>query len=409
MNSACPECGSKEYNENNVCIRCGYFTDQIPPGRVLMNRYKIIKPIKAGGMGAIYLAQDTHDDKKYALKQMFIYEEDEKLKEYTIKRFTSEAELLVELDYPSIPKVIDYFCESGYKYYMVMDYIEGVDLYTYATGEGKGLPEDTVVKWGIEICDVLDYLHSRPQPIIHRDVNPTNLILRKKDGYLMLVDFGFARSVDPSIQVIKTSVGTSTFAAPEQYMGYPEPRSDLYSLGATMHFLLTLQQSALSFFPPVREIRPDVSLKTERIIAKVLSYNPAERFASAHQMADALTEMVETLIFRSEEKKEKKLFGGEKFIPLTGKDDFYEEEGFAEESEFPVISEHSDLDIPLDKDEISMLLGEVEKSPGRLKGNDAKNSSAVKKNLPEKSVKPQKKTEEKKQKKSFDMFRWFKK
>ena len=300
----CPECGSTEYSDNNVCLRCGFFLNQLPKGTVLMNRYKVIRAIKAGGMGAIYLAQDLHDNKKYALKQMFIYEKDESVREYTIKRFTSEAELLVELDHPSIPKVVDYFCEEGFKYYMVMDFIEGRDLYTYIAEKGKGLPEITVIKWGIEVCDVLDYLHSRAQPIIHRDLNPTNLIVRDRDKRLVLVDFGFARSVDPNAQSIKTSVGTATFSAPEQCVGYPQTKSDIYSLGATMHFLLTGQQSNLSYFAPIKTIRPDISDKTERILTKALEFNPNDRFPTAGVMADALSEIFEALTINSVGKRE---------------------------------------------------------------------------------------------------------
>jgi len=412
----CENCGHQNRNSAKFCQGCGgqiittASDGTLTPGVVLDKRYEIECLIKSGGMGAVYKALDKRfKNKPCAVKEMLSSLSSAKEQDYYINRFEKEAEILHDLKHSNLPVVKDYFVEAG-RYYLVMEYIEGKDLDTIMRGYGgAGVPPELVIEWSRQILDVLDYLHNQSPPVIYRDLKPANIMLRNSDGMVNLIDFGIARTVTPGNQSTMTGIGTPVYAPKELLMGKPETGSDIYSLGATMHFLLTLQQSALSFFPPVREIRPDVSLKTERIIAKVLSYNPAERFASAHQMADALTEMVETLIFRSEEKKEKKLFGGEKFIPLTGKDDFYEEEGFAEESEFPVISEHSDLDIPLDKDEISMLLGEVEKSPGRLKGNDAKNSSAVKKNLPEKSVKPQKKTEEKKQKKSFDMFRWFKK
>jgi serine/threonine protein kinase len=287
----CPKCGNSNYNQHRVCLECSYFINQLSPGTLLINRYEIIRIIKTGGMGAIYLGFDIYSDCHCAVKQMFLYEEDPLINKYITGRFLSEAKLLLELDHPSIPKVMDYFNQESHNYYMVMDYIEGQDLFSWAlkyTEEtGRDIPEELVVKWAIELCDVFIYLHSRLTPVIHRDLNPTNIILRDKDEKIILVDFGFARPVSPGA-TMTAGIGTDTYSSPEQQKGFPDHRSDLYSLGATMHFLLTLEESKAYSFCPVREIRLDVSEKTERVIEKSLNFLPKDRFSSAEEMKEAL-------------------------------------------------------------------------------------------------------------------------
>ena len=294
MDIICPNCGSSDYNDNNVCGSCGFFINQLPVGTLLINRYEIKKAIKAGGMGAVYLGYDIYDDRICAVKQMFIYEENAEVNDYITGRFLDEARLLSKLDHPSIPKVTDFFNENTYNYYMIMDYIEGCDLYTYVTEHKGNMPEEKVLKWAIEVCDVLDYLHSRPDPIIHRDLTPANLILSSKNNRLMLVDFGFARPVDRNASM-STSVGTEMYAAPEQCVGYPQTRSDIYSLGATMYFLLTKEQSPL-YRPPLIKLRPDVSEHTRWIIEKAMQFAPDERFSSAMDMYQALSECIKSSI-----------------------------------------------------------------------------------------------------------------
>ena len=295
MAEPCTACGGICYDENNVCVRCGFFLNGLAPGIVLNNRYEIISPIRAGGMGAIYRAFDRVAKQNCAVKEMF-YREDlsEDLSSYMFKRFMEEAKLLSLLNHPSIPGIIDYFSLNKNYYYLVMDYIEGRDLYTHILdNEGEGFPEKIVLNWAIQICDVLHYLHNRPMPILHRDLNPANLILREKDNRIILVDFGLARAINPDTAGQKTSVGSMAYTSIEQCQGHPEPRSDIYSLGATMHFLLTAQGNESFDVPPVREIRPDVSPWMEQIIQKALALLPHERFASAKEMYRVLTGEIE--------------------------------------------------------------------------------------------------------------------
>jgi serine/threonine protein kinase len=310
MDIICPNCGSSDYDDNNVCGACGFFVNQLPVGTILINRYEIKKAIKAGGMGAVYLGYDVYDDRICAIKQMFIYEENKEINDYITKRFLDEARLMSELDHPSIPKVTDFFNENTYNYYMIMDYIEGCDLYTYVTEHKLNISEEIVLKWAIEVCDVLDYLHSRPTPIIHRDLTPANLILSSKNNRLMLVDFGFARPLDQHASM-NTSVGTEMYAAPEQCVGYPQTRSDIFSLGATMYFLLTKEQSPL-YRPPLIKIRPDVSEATRWIVEKAMNFAPDERFPSAMEMYQALSKGIKATISSAGNMPDSNVTGKEK-------------------------------------------------------------------------------------------------
>jgi serine/threonine protein kinase len=252
----CPCCNNKTYRDENICPSCGFFIHGLPCGTLLNNRYEILNAIKAGGMGAVYRAFDRIRGKTCAVKELFrkeditsdsSYEAD--VEAYMVNRFMEEAGLLVDLEHPSIPEMIDFFTTGNDYYYLVMDYIEGKDLFTIVVErDGEGLSETLVLTWAMEICDVLRYLHSRTPPVLHRDINPANIILRTEDRRLFLVDFGLARTISDTGS-IKTSVGTGAYTSMEQFNGRPEPRSDIYSLGATIHsFLLPGKVNLLDLF-----------------------------------------------------------------------------------------------------------------------------------------------------------------
>jgi len=299
----CSNCGGKNYDENNVCLDCGHFVNGLPIGTLLDNRYQIMEAIKAGGMGAVYRAFDIRLQQDCAVKEMFNNISGSEQAEQ-IKRFMAEAKLLAGLNHPSIPRVIDYFSTGRDKYYLVMDYIKGKDLFTYVQeGGGYGLSEELVLKWAVEICDVLNYLHTQPQPILHRDLKPSNLMVRDKDRRIMLIDFGLAKATTLRSQAQKSVVGTMGYAAIEQYQGQPEPRSDIYSLGATMHFLLTGKESMPFKFSPISEERPDISEWMERVIMKALSLKAENRYISAEEMHRVLRGeiAIEDLIFNPDD------------------------------------------------------------------------------------------------------------
>ncbi|HPZ08511.1 MAG TPA: protein kinase [Candidatus Eremiobacteraeota bacterium] len=288
MSDVCSKCGYSDFDEQGNCIYCtSYNIKWLRPGTILDSRYEIQKAIKAGGMGAVYKGLDKRLTQACAIKEMLNQDEDNL--DYMKKKFLEEAKLLADLRHTGIPRVTDYFTENN-RYYLIMDYLDGCDLHTYVTElyTDKGLDEATVVKWAIEICDILIYLHNqKPKPILHRDIKPSNVFLCY-DGRIMLIDFGLARPINPDSLSEKTMIGTIGYAPLEQYQGHPETRSDIYSLGAVMHFLLSAVQSPPLKFDPITKFRPDVSPWLENIIKKAVSLYADNRFSSALEMKGVL-------------------------------------------------------------------------------------------------------------------------
>ncbi|HPZ07720.1 MAG TPA: protein kinase [Candidatus Eremiobacteraeota bacterium] len=292
----CEKCGHNNSDEACFCQKCGEKiivrtqSGFIGKGVILDGRYEIKRMIKAGGMGAVYEAIDRRFlDKPCAIKEMLSDYTNPADQQYMIKSFKKEAELLHDLRHPNMPIVKDYFIEHS-RYYLVMDYIEGKDLETIIQGYFPvGVPIDKVIHWSLQILDALDYLHSQSPPIVYRDLKPGNIMLRNSDEKLMLIDFGIARRVFPGSQTTKTSVGTPVFAAEELFYGKPEPRSDIYSLGATMHCLLAGETPLVPFsFKHLRSINPEIPEELEEIVMKALGKTPQERFRNAREMKKAL-------------------------------------------------------------------------------------------------------------------------
>ncbi len=295
----CNKCGHKNENSSKFCKGCGVEVVATCPdgtlqsGTVLDNRYEIKKLIKSGGMGSVYEAHDTRfNNTRCAVKEMLDLSGSGEDPEYFIKRFREEAEILYNLRHASLPGVKDYFIE-GSRYYLVMNYIEGKDLDTIIEEtKGLGLPENTVIGWTKEILDVLDYLHCQNPPVIYRDMKPANLMLQSSDNRIMLVDFGLARTVNPGSQTTKTSIGTPAFAPPELFEGKPEPRTDLYCLGGTIHALLTGNIPVGPYsFKNIKEIKPEISEGLSVVVMKALSLNIEERYTSAKEMKQAIEDL----------------------------------------------------------------------------------------------------------------------
>lgn len=197
--------------------------------------------------------------------------------------------MLALLNHPNLPQVTDYFTERG-KHYIVMEFVEGETLEDYLDRRGPPVSEAEARGWAAQLCDVLGYLHRQQPPVIFRDLKPANVMLTP-DGQLKLIDFGIARFYKPGKQKDTLMMGTPGFAPPEQYgRGQTDARSDLFSLGVTLHVLLTdydVEQSPWSY-PPVRTLNAGVSPALERIIAKATAMNVAERYQSAAEMRAAL-------------------------------------------------------------------------------------------------------------------------
>ena len=274
-------------------------------GKVLNTRYEIVRRIGGGGMGAVYLAKDRNlGEAPRAVKEMIESHLDDAQHEKAIADFKRESLLLTELEHPSIPTVYDYFYDdTSERFYLVMKFIPGSDLSSrlrYAPG-GR-VDEPTVTEWGIQVADVLHYLHTRPQPIIYRDLKPANLMIDSNNNRIMLIDFGIARWVNKKEKGV-TAVGTMGYAPPELFSGQGDARVDIYSLGATMFHLLTgsdPQDNPLLIFdfgknPRPRQINPALSTEMERILTRAVEYKPEHRFQSGAEMRDVLSAHLEKL------------------------------------------------------------------------------------------------------------------
>src|SRR5215203_2367431 len=279
---------------------------QLAANTVLNGRYEIVRRIGGGGMGAVYLAKDRNlGDAPRAVKEMVESHLDPAQHEKAIGDFKRESLLLTSLEHPCIPTIYDYFYDdlSG-RFYLVMKYISGGDLASrMRAAVGGRLDEKTVTDWGMQVADVLDYLHSRPKPIIYRDLKPANLMIDGNTGRVMLIDFGIARWVTQQEKGV-TAVGTMGYAPPELFSGRVQPASDVYSLGATMFHLLTAsdpQHNPLLIFdfsknPRPRQIQPSISTEMEMILMRSVEYKPEDRFRTAGELRDELANHLEKLI-----------------------------------------------------------------------------------------------------------------
>lgn len=279
----------------------------LPPlknGEVLRGRYKIHERIGQGGMGSIYLADDTRlKGRQCALKEVeYDRALPEDIRDEAREQFLREATVLARLDHPNLPKVSDIF-SNGPRDYLVMDYIPGRDLRSLlmeARRNKKFLPEKEVLAWADQIANALSFLHSQEPPIVHRDIKPGNLKLMPH-GLIKLVDFGLVKILAPeevTITIIQGQ-GTALYTPLEQYGGsdaHTDIRSDIYSFGATLYHLLTNEPPAdarkrfLSpeSLIPLRQINPSLSARTEKAVLWAMSMHPDERPATVSEFQQAL-------------------------------------------------------------------------------------------------------------------------
>ena len=293
-----PQRGTGGGHRNNV--------KQLEPGTILNHRYEIVRRIGGGGMGAVYLAKDRNlGDAPRAVKEMVESHLDPTQHEKAIGDFKRESLLLTSLEHPSIPTIYDYFYDEALgRFYLVMKYISGGDLASRMRAAAAGkIDEKTVCDWGMQVADVLDYLHSRPKAIIYRDLKPANLMIDGNTGRVMLIDFGIARWVSQQEKGV-TAVGTMGYAPPELFSGRVQPASDVYSLGATMFHLLTgadPQDNPLLIFdfsknPRPRQINPAISTEMEQILMRTVEYKPEDRFRTAGELRNELAIHLEKLM-----------------------------------------------------------------------------------------------------------------
>ncbi|MGB9776674.1 MAG: serine/threonine-protein kinase [Anaerolineae bacterium] len=267
-------------------------------GQMLQNRYRIVSLLGQGGMGAVYRAWDSRLEVHVAVKEMTPQPGlDPPTLAQLRQQFRQEATILARLSHPHLVRVGDFFEEGG-NAYLVMDFVEGQSL-ADLIGQYGSLPEAQVLGWAAQLLDALAYCHSKG--IIHRDIKPQNVIIRP-DGRAVLVDFGLVKlwdPRDPRTRTVVRGMGTPEYAPPEQYemaTGHTDPRSDIYSLGATLYHALTGQAPITATmrmadpeqFRPPRALNARIAPQTEKAILKAMELNRGLRWPGAAEMARAL-------------------------------------------------------------------------------------------------------------------------
>jgi serine/threonine protein kinase len=302
----CPHCQAANENGTMYCTNCNQLLDiadvttgslhgfhLLPPGHVLHGRYMINSLLGQGGMGAVYKIQDEHfDGRILALKEMIPSNLSSQHLANAIAQFQMEAHLLAGLTHPHLPRIYDSFAEDE-RWYLVMDYIEGQTLEQYLSTLHAGrLSLDATLAVGIQLASVLNYLHTRPTPIIFRDLKPLNVMITPEND-VFLIDFGIARIFKPGQEKDTANYATLGYAAPEQYSAQQTtPRTDIYSLGVLLHQMLSGYEPKQSIIPyalePLHEFLPQIPLAFSQLVERMTALQPEERPASMAEVKQAL-------------------------------------------------------------------------------------------------------------------------
>lgn len=274
-------------------------------GSLVDGKYKILSKVGQGGMSVVYMAINEKANKTWAVKEV---RKDGVLDFEAVKQgLVAETDILKKLSHPNLPSIIDVI-DNDDSFIIIMDYIQGNSL-NKALKEYGAQPQEYVIEWAKQLCDVLGYLHSSKPPIIYRDMKPSNIML-KPDGNVTLIDFGTAREFKEKNLADTTCLGTVGYAAPEQFggMGQTDARTDIYCLGATLYHLVTgCNPSEPPYeMKPIREINPSLSSGLERIILKCTQRNPEDRYQSAAELMYAL-DHYEEIDDKYRKKQKKKL------------------------------------------------------------------------------------------------------
>ncbi|MBM3465436.1 MAG: DUF1565 domain-containing protein, partial [Armatimonadetes bacterium] len=256
---------------------------RLPDGTLLSQRYEL-SFLAAGGMGAVYRARDRQGGAEVIVKEAFSRNPDDHA--MVIVALTQEREALIRLDHHGIVKALDFFIENGAAY-LVLEYVKGQTLEALI-GAGKPLDEGDAVSIALQVCEVLEHIHSHG--LVYRDLKPENIMVGD-DGKVKLIDFGTVRLYKSGQRKDTSALGTVGFAPPEQFgHGQTDRRSDVYSLGVSLHYMLTRRHpdEAPFHFPPLRTLNPSASEALEILVARAVQSVADQRFASAAQMREAL-------------------------------------------------------------------------------------------------------------------------
>jgi serine/threonine protein kinase len=302
----------------------------IASGSVIQERYRVVRLLGSGGFGAVYLAEDLRLGRRVALKEMREDRLGDDERRVAIELFEREALMLAQLDHPGLTRVWDYFRESG-RACLVMEYVPGLTLRDLLRQHGGPLPEEFALACGLQLCDVLTYLHARRPPVIFRDLKPANVMLvaseeaqteaspspvarsplqltidhglltadarhATRDTRFVLIDFGIARLFKPEQPGDTLIIGTPGYAPPEQYgHGQTDARSDIYALGATLHHLLSGQAPAGMPLPLLDELAPGATPSLVQVVARATALDPAARYPDAAALRHDLAAVARSL------------------------------------------------------------------------------------------------------------------
>ena len=278
-------------------------------GEVLDGKYKILDQIGQGGMSAVYLAINEKANKTWAVKE--IRRDGEWEEGFVQERLLAETELLKKLQHPHLPSIVDVIERQGSSL-IVMDYVEGISLEQLLQEEGAQ-PQEQVVRWGIQLCKVLGYLHRQKPAIIYRDMKPSNVMLQP-DGNVKLIDFGTAREwKEEESQEDTVCLGTPGYAAPEQWggCGQTDERTDLYCLGMTLFHLVTGHHPAENpkETSGICQWNPSLSTGLETILQICTRRDPNQRYQSCEALLYDLEHYSEMdLAYRNAQKRKLRVF-----------------------------------------------------------------------------------------------------
>lgn len=273
-------------------------TTLLAPETILQSRYRVIRHLGRGGMGAVYEAVDLRLGHMVAVKQTLTSDQE------LWKQFEREARLMARLNHPVLPRVSDYFTE-GNRAFFVMQFVDGTDLAEIIAQRPGPFPRPAVVAWADQLLDALIYLHAHERQIIHRDIKPHNLKITAAGG-IVLLDFGLAKT--QAADSADCLSGVSVFGYTPRYAPLEQiqdlgttPQSDIYALGATLYHLLTgvkppdalarataLVSARPNPLKPANEINPAVGAELSAILSRAMAQNPDERYPSAEKFREAL-------------------------------------------------------------------------------------------------------------------------
>ncbi|PDW03349.1 serine/threonine protein kinase [Candidatus Viridilinea mediisalina] len=281
MNQAilCPACYQSNPPQTRFCRLCSHdlILNNLGP------RYFLTRLIKVGSLGAIFEGRDEAGQ-VYLIKELLDRFNNPNERAEALARFQAEADMVRRLNHPQIPRFYAAFVDQG-RHYAVMEFINGATLAELVAREGP-LPEAQVLAWATQLCTVLEYLHD--QELIYGNMQPANVLLEAVSSRLKLIDFSLATVFQPNVR--SSQRGTPGYAAPEQHQGLATQQSDIYALGATLHYLLSGRTpDPESFaFAPLRTLVPTIAPQTDALVARALEVQQADRFQSITELRTAL-------------------------------------------------------------------------------------------------------------------------